>query len=351
MDPAAPKPPANALEAAFRAAVALQRAARLSEAEVQYRALLATHPALTPARRNLVALLRAKGCWDEAETELRAAASLDPTDPDLRYDLAISLLAAGDYARGWPLYEARREVQVERVEPPALDVPEWRGQAVESLLVWGEQGFGDQLQFVRYVPMLRARGIEVTLVCRPELARLFSVFGVRVIAAVNQARLPRCDAWVLMGSLPRIFDTRLETIPPAAWLPGAEGGAGLGVMARGRESHADDVHRSMPAEAADALLALPGAISLQPRDTGARDFQDTAEIVRGLKRVITVDTAIAHLAGAMGKPVWILLPAVGVDWRWSRDRADSPWYPSARLFRQPAPGDWSAVLAEVRARL
>jgi ADP-heptose:LPS heptosyltransferase len=102
---------------------------------------------------------------------------------------------------------------------------------------------------------------------------------------------------------------------------------------------------------AERLLALPGAVSLHPDDTGARDFAETAEIVRGLARVVSVDTAVAHLAAAMGKPTWILLPAVGTDWRWLRDRRDSPWYPSAELFRQQRPGEWEPLLAEIERRL
>jgi ADP-heptose:LPS heptosyltransferase len=122
-------------------------------------------------------------------------------------------------------------------------------------------------------------------------------------------------------------------------------------MTRGNPGHANDAHRSLPDDFGRELLALPGAVDLDPSSTGARDFQDTAEIVAGLDLVISVDTSVAHLAGAMGKPVWILLPAVSVDWRWMSARADTPWYPSARLFRATEAGGWRAVMDEVGAAM
>jgi hypothetical protein len=144
----------------------------------------------------------------------------------------------------------------------------------------------------------------------------------------------------------------LQGLPAAAYLPGRAGGQGVGVLSRGRPTPGGvGEHRALPDDMAERLLGLPGAVSLHPDDTGARDFADTAEIVRGLERVVSVDTAVAHLAAAMGKPTWILLPAVGTDWRWLRDRRDSPWYPSAELFRQQRPGDWEPLLAEVERRL
>ena len=122
-------------------------------------------------------------------------------------------------------------------------------------------------------------------------------------------------------------------------------------MARGNPTHKNDAKRSLDPSGAAELLSLPGAVSLAPEHTGARDFQDTADLIAGLDLVISVDTAVAHLAGSLGVPTWILLPSTGVDWRWLRGRKDSPWYPSARLFRQPPTGDWPSVLREVQAEL
>jgi hypothetical protein len=339
------------IEQRVRSAVALQRSGGLDEAEAIYRQLLRRQPGLMPAYRNLVVLLRAKGMWGQAEAVLRAARRVSPDDPGLAYDLAISLLAAGDYEEGLPLYEARREVAKDRVAAPVLAFPEWRGEPVDSLLVWGEQGFGDQIQFARYVPLLRERCIRVTLVCRPELKGLFAALDVPVIPAEGQAVIPPHDAWVLMGSLPWRFGTTPQTIPPGAYLRGGRSRGGVGVVTRGLPTHVNDPRRSLPASQGAALLDLPGAVSLHPDDTGARDFLATAALVRELGLVVSVDTAVAHLAAAMGKPTWILLPAVGTDWRWMRQRSDSPWYPSVTLFRQPADGDWASVLREVAGRL
>lgn len=338
-------------ETRFREAVALQRDGDLAQAEAIYRELLKQHPTLIVAHHNLIALLRSKQDWKGSEAALRKARVVAPDDVDIAYHLGLSLLASGDYKAGWPLYEARRSVARDQVQAPKLPFREWRGEDVKTLLVWPEQGFGDQIMYARYLPKLRARGIAPTLVCRPGLERLFEGLGVPVVAADGAAPIPTCEAWTLAGSLPLRFGTTLSTIPDGVILKGRDGGSGIGLVTRGRPSHVNDAHRSLPKPVTYELEAIPGAISLHPEDTGAKDFAETAEIVRGLEKVITVDTAVAHLAGAMGKPVWILLPAVGTDWRWLRERSDSPWYPSARLFRQPAPGQWWDVFDEVRAAL
>src|SRR5262249_54819307 len=128
-------------------------------------------------------------------------------------------------------------------------------------------------------------------------------------------------------------------------------GLTLGVMARGNPAHDNDHRRSLTPKACEGLMSLPGAVSLAPQDTGARDFWDTAAVIMGLDLVISVDTALAHLAGALGKPCWLLLPAVGCDWRWGTEGSATPWYPSLRLFRQRTPGDWGGVVVDVRAAL
>ena len=158
--------------------------------------------------------------------------------------------------------------------------------------------------------------------------------------------LPACEAWALGPSLPY----RTGEIPAAPYLRSPPGGVGVGLQAQGNMAHAQLAYRSLAKAAADRLAALPGVTDLSHTVTGAQDLEDTARIIDRLAAVVTVDTAVAHLAGAMGKPTFLMLP-FNADWRWMRGRSDSPWYPSMRLFRQPRPGDWNSVVAEVTAAL
>lgn len=341
--------PASGAPEVFRRALAAQTAGELVVAAEGYRATLAAYPDAEPAHHNLVSVLVALGRTADAEAALRTALALWPANPAFRMNLGLLRLAAGDYAAGLPLYEARRELDG-AAAAPAFSFPEWQGEPAASLLVFPEQGLGDQIQFARYVPRLQAMGIAPTLACSPALVRLFEPLGVPLVPAAGTVRFARHDAWTLCGSLPLRLATTLADIPPPAPLravPRVSGG--IGVVARGNPGHRNDANRSLPPAAAARLLAAPGAVSLAPEDTGAKDLQDTAEIIAGLDRVVSVDTAVAHLAASLGKPTQILLPAAGTDWRWLRERADSPWYPSARLCRQ-APGEpWEAVVERALA--
>jgi hypothetical protein len=309
----------DAVEARFRAATALQRRGDYGPAVAIYRALLAERPDLEIARENL----------------------------------CLALLGAGEYREGFALYDLRFSRTKGRVPKPQLSFPEWRGEplAGRSLLVWMEQGFGDEIMFARFVRVLADRGGRVSILAPPPLARLFEALPAEVITAAGEVTIPRHDFWIMPGSIPGRLGTTLESLPAAPYLPGAEGGQGVGVVWRGDPRHHNDHNRSLPEALGRELLALPGAVSLLPEDSGAADFADTAARLRELALVIAVDTAVVHLAGAMGKPVWVLLPAESCDWRWMSGRSDSPWYPSARLFRQPAPGDWRPVIADVRQAL
>ncbi|CAN7191858.1 hypothetical protein LJR219_000451 [Phenylobacterium sp. LjRoot219] len=335
----------------------LIREGRLDAAEARLREALQLEP--TAGRLHDVATVRMlAGDPAAAEPDLRQAlAAAD--HPRIRASLGLSLLAQGRLADGFALYDAWREIPDNPVRPaPDLGAPLWAGEdlAGKHVLVWGEEGFGDQIMYARFAPLLRDAGAEVIWVCDPSLERLVREgLGLPAVAGKGKLQIAGLDYVAPTSRLPVVFLQRLASPPAAPYLapprPNLVDGLSVGVVAQGNPQHHNDHHRSLPAAAAAELLALPGAVSLTPDVTGARDFWDTAGIIMGLDLVITVDTSVAHLAGALGKPVWLLLPAVGCDWRWGRGRSDSAWYPSMRLFRQAAPGDWAGVLAQVRTAL
>jgi len=334
-----------------------RQAGRLDEAMDLLAAAAEADPGVAVVHHDLGILYRMVSRLDQAEASLREAMRLRPDDARTRHALGTVLMAQGRYRDGWPLYEARRDVPELGLSRPPLQHPEWQGEdlAGRSLVILPEQGLGDQIQYARFAPWLAAKGAKVTLICLPPLRRLFAAnLGVEVIGAEGRISFAPPDYWVLTSSIVGRTGLDIEAIPNAPYLradPHPQAAGRIGVVTRGSPQHANDAQRSLPEDAARELMSLPGALNLQPESLGARDFLDTASVIAGLDLVITVDTAVAHLAGAMGRPVWILLPYLMTDWRWMTGRADSPWYPSARLFRQPAPGDWGSVLAEVRAAL
>lgn len=381
------------IEAEFMRAGALQQAGRWSEAAALWQAITDAAPASAEARANLGGALLELGAFAEAETALKsavalrpdaawahynlarlylitrrwpeaeagyeAALSLAPGDPKARLGLGHLHLARGDYARGWPLYEARTEIPSQNA--PKLALPnEWLGEPVagKRLLIWPEQGFGDQIQFARFAPVLQAMGADVTLVAPPELTALFATLGVRVVEQQpGPMPVPTFDLWTLLLSIPGRLGVTLETLPQPPYLSvppdrrvrwaghGPQGA--VGVVWRGRPT-AIDVHRSLPSFEALRPLAEAGANIVDLSDP-LGDFADLAAVIDQLDLLVTVDTAAAHLAGALGKPCWLLLPWFRTDWRWLEGRDDSPWYPSIRLFRQPAFGQWAPVLDAVTA--
>lgn len=271
--------------------------------------------------------------------------------PDLWFvtdNLCQALLARGDFKAGFALYENRFHRPKSVVPRPDLPTPEWRGDPVDgrSVLVWPEQGFGDQIMFARFAAPLREAGARVFLAAHPALQRLFADLPFPVVPVASP---PPHDVWVSAGSIPARLG--LSALPPPLALPTGSWGDGIGVVTRGDPRHPNDANRSLDAEATGRLQAIPGARSLSPEDTGARDFKDTAEIIAGLRLVISVDTSVAHLSASMGKPTWLLLPKVGLDWRWMLGRSHNPWYPAIRPFRQKEAGAWGPVVDDVFSAL
>lgn len=333
----------SSAEALFKDAATAHRAGDLRTAEAGYRAVLGILPDLLIALDNLAQILSREGRLAELADMHRRAIALQPSD-ERHYALAITELYRGRYAEAWSHFERR---PTKRAGAPRTTVPEWLGEplAGKRILVWQEQGLGDQIQMARFVPLLAAEA--VTFACLPPLTRLLGQLC-PTVSRLGEIR-GRFDYWISSMSLPGRFGATLEALPPPAPLKAAPRGAGgLGVCWKAGE--VTNAGRSLPADQAQRLLALPGALSLHPEDTGAADFQDTAEIVAGLDTVVTVDTAVAHLAGSLGKPTFVLLPHQS-DWRWLVGRGDSPWYGSVRLLRQPRPGDWAALIDQATAAL
>ncbi|MDO8378007.1 tetratricopeptide repeat protein [Phenylobacterium sp.] len=344
-------------------AVADLEAGRLVQAEQGLRRVILAAPKLADARHHLGQLLYQTGRYAQAEAELRRALAIAPT-PETRLGLGLAVMAQGRYPEGWRLYGARHEIPAMRLPRPRdFPYPEWRGEdlAGKHIVIFPEQGFGDQIQFARFTPQLRALGADVTLLCRPTLERLFahSFPGARVLPAAGAVEFPDPDYWVMAGGLPAPLGTTLETLPaqpylatPATW-PALPPGLKIGLATRGSPTNGNDRHRSLTADQAAQLTAvLPGqVIDLDPAVSGARDFADTAALIAQLDLVVTVDSSMAHLAGAMGKACWVLVSVLGVDWRWLDRASDSPWYPSVRLYRQGADHAWGPVIAAIGADL
>ncbi|MCW3476014.1 tetratricopeptide repeat protein [Limobrevibacterium gyesilva] len=350
-------------------------------AETHLRAAVALAPELPEAHASLGFLLAGAGRLDEAVAACDAAIRLRPEFAHAHWNRGCAHLLAGDFAPGWEDFEWRKRHDAFGHDFPALPGREWDGGPLEGrrLLVRAEQGLGDAIQFARYLPLLAAQGAVVLLACAPPLIALLQTLpGVAAVVA-KDAALPPYDLWVDQMSLPRLIGTRLDSVPApqgylaaaperiAAWEPMRPHRPLVGLVWAGNPAHANDARRSMPTEALAPIVAVPGidwmnlqiggrGVELAIRHRlptpppGLTDLAETAALVTTLDLVIAVDTAVAHLAGALGKPVWIMLP-FAPDWRWMTGRSDSPWYASARLFRQDRPGDWAGVTARVATAL
>ena len=320
---------------------------------------------------------------------LLRALGLKPDHADGHLALGQNLLAMGDFEPGWKEYEWRNLTEAGKGTLPKMTSAVWNGMRIPNgrLLMVGDQGYGDTIQFARYIPLIADRCQELVLGCSAEMGPLLSTIpGVKQYYS-RWTDVPGHAAHCRLSSVPHLIHTTIETIPAqvpyliadptriAAWRQRLEamlphGVRRVGLAWTGRPTHPNDRRRSIPLARLAPLAAASRAsfVSLQkpmpPADLAAMvqfpgfadlsadlaDFGETAAVIANLDLIVTVDTAIGHLAGAMAKPVWIMLPKAS-DWRWLLERSDSPWYPTARLFRQQTPGAWDPVIAAVTAAL
>ncbi len=354
--------------------------AREPEAIEAYDKALNIRPSFAQALFNKGKALGALERYAEAVQAYAAALKINPNYEEAKWHLSWVQLVLGDFAAGWPLFESRWTVPALGNQRCYPQLPQWLGQASLSgkhLLLYAEQGLGDTLQFCRYVPMLQAMGAQVSLAVQAPLVPLLAEQWPGVAIAEAFADVSPFDWAMPLMSLPLALGTTLATVPadvPYIRIPElghavTNDRPRVGLVWSGSSGHKNDKNRSMSLATLAPLFELPvDWVCLNPelRDADTAwlaqnaqavlerpalaDFAETARVIAQLDLVITVDTSVAHLAGAMAKPVWILLPT-GPDYRWLLEREDSPWYPTARLFRQAERGDWSGVVSRVAKEL
>lgn len=369
----------------WHAGICLHALRRYPQALAAYREAVSLNPDHATVRYHYAKALKDSGDLDAAQSAYAAALALDPDNPEIRYSEGLLYLLRGDWLRGWPGYELRfaGSDRADKEHRPQTVLPRWQGEAVppgSGIVIYAEQGMGDTLQCFRYVDLLRQHFARVKFSVQLPLVNLLQANapqGVTVVSRVSQAIDETGYTHYLdMLSLPAIFCTTPDNLPAAPYLQAptaaqarwqtqlaTETRPKIGLVWQGgrlTQAHG----RDMDVAALQPLLTRNDLawISLQKdvtplanspvRDVSAHltDFAETAGLIANLDLVIAVDTAVAHLAGTLGKPVW-LLNRFESEWRWMKDRSETPWYPSMRLFNQPAPGDWAAVVAELRAAL
>ena len=365
--------------------LALVAADRTDEAITQYRQALALKPDLATAWNNLGLALQAGNELPEAMVAFRNAMRVTPDFAQAHWNLSLALLVTGQYAEGWREYEWRHRAQTFGAAA-ASSAPRWQGEDLlgRTILLSAEQGFGDALQFVRFAAPFRSRGARVIVRAQDALIGILaSAPGVAAVLSAGDSlpahdfQLPLLSVAGALGtdeqsipvSVPYLAAAKADVAALASVLAADDGTLRVGLSWAGNAGHSNDRRRSCPLAALSPLFDLPDItwLSLQKGDGegqvaqvpfGSRirlldarnDFAQKAALIECLDLVISVDTSNAHLAGALGKPVWVLLP-FATDWRWGLGRSDCPWYPTARLFRQPRAGDWASVVADVRIAL
>ena len=357
---------------------ALRAVGEYEEAERAHEKSLTVDPKAGRVHYNLALVRRDLGDLDRAISGFSEAESWGFKSSEMFWDRALTYLGAGDLEQGFQEYECRW--QLPESSPQYSEIPAWDGEVLDhkTLFVHTEQGFGDAIQFLRYLPMVAARGGRVVYECPAPLMRLVrnSTISANIELVEQGTAVATADYQIALLSLARVFKTSLATIPSEGpyLQPPADGpklqvpsdGPRIGLVWAGKPTHKNNRNRSISLETMLPLLELPnmrfvglqkGDGADQPKNLGAdalvinigermRDFADTAFILKQLDLLISVDTSAVHLAGALGVPAWALIP-YSPDWRWLYGRNDTPWYESVRLFRQNTPRDWPAVIERV----
>ncbi len=362
-----------------------------------YRLLMRLDEALTAARRalslnaadplnffNLSMALYERMDIDGSIAAARSAIDLRPNLPEARMKLAQVLLAKGEFAEGWEQYEWRYKIPGAAALMPPTDQPQWDGQRLAGpLLLIGDQGYGDVVQFMRYLPWVLSKTDQVVIATSTEMHGVVAQMAPDIVQYHKWEDIPAYAAYCPLSGLPRLHGTTLDTIPvqipylyadpvlAADWkarldarLPA--GKMRVGIAWAGRPTHNNDINRTTALENFRAFAEVPGValVSLQKGpgavqaegfpilnlDAEIQTFEDTLAIIDGLDLVLAVDTSIIHMAAAMGKPTWVMLP-FAPDFRWMTERHDSPWYPTLRLFRHPAPRRWDVLVPQVAEAL
>jgi Flp pilus assembly protein TadD len=373
-------------EAWMNRGLTLMRLGRAADAVASYQQSLRLRPQEPEVINNLGLALQQLGYVETAIDHFSETIRQRPDHPAAHTNRAQARLLKGDFARGWPEYDWRFKLPGRQLPPRALPVWDGSPPAGTTILVRHEQGLGDTIQFVRYAALIKQRGGRVVLECPARLHPLLAkIDGVEKIIDVGE-KSPGCDLQAPLLSLPGLFHTDFRSIPAAEppylkadakrvkrWRAALPGAKCVGLCWKGNPAYPEDAFRSIPLAAFAPLGDVPGVslVSLQKGDgieeiAAVRErlklhelpeefdadgaFVDTAAVMMNLGLVITCDSSIAHLAGALGRPVWLALP-VASEWRWFRDRVTSPWYPTMHLFRQRDPGDWADVVARIKEEL
>jgi hypothetical protein len=362
--------------------IVLAKQGRFEEALATYKQSVSLKPDNPETYYNLGNLFRDLGQLEEAQANFRQAIHLKPDHADAQTNLAMTWLLLGDFERGWPGYEWRWRTPGFACRNFVQSTWDGSSLAGAAILLHAEQGLGDTLQFNRYAPLVKERGGFVIVECPATLLPLLATCaGIDQLITYGTA-LPSFHTHAPLMSLPRLLGTTLETIPVAVPYLSANPelreywrgelseiqGFKVGIFWQGDPRHRKDRQRSLPLSSFAPLASLPeltlcslqegsgtdqlAAAAFPNHDLASRfrSFADTAAALANLDLIITVDSAVAHCAGALGMPVWVLLP-YAPDWRWLLHREDSPWYPTMRLFRQNEPGDWEEVIARAQSAL